>query len=52
VALLKVMEKSEGRTAWGQAPPAGGFTSKASPMGFTGHEGDDDLGLINMRGRI
>ena len=37
---------------WGQPPPAGGFTSKASPMGFTGHDGDDELGLINMRGRI
>jgi RHS repeat-associated protein len=38
--------------AWGQAAPAVGFASKASPMGFTGHEGDDELGLINMRGRI
>jgi RHS repeat-associated protein len=38
--------------AWGQPAPAGGFSSKASPMGFTGHEGDDELGLINMRGRI
>ena len=34
---------------WGQPPPASGFTSKASPMGFTG---DDELGLINMRGRL
>ncbi len=35
---------------WGQAPP-GSFTSKIT-KGFTGHEGDDELGLVNMRGRI
>jgi RHS repeat-associated protein len=23
-----------------------------TPVGFTGHEGDDDLGLINMKGRM
>src|SRR5262249_40072274 len=36
--------------AWGQPgqpPPA-----KVSPIGFTGQEGDDELGLVNMRGRI
>jgi RHS repeat-associated protein len=37
---------------WGQAPPAGGFKPKGSPMGFTGHESDDELGLVNMRGRL
>jgi RHS repeat-associated protein len=37
---------------WGQPLPASGYASKASPMGFTGHEGDDGLGLIDMRGRI
>jgi RHS repeat-associated protein len=37
---------------WGQPLPASGYASKASPMGFTGHESDDDLGLVNMRGRI
>jgi RHS repeat-associated protein len=35
---------------WGQAPP-GSFTSKIT-KGFTGHESDDELGLVNMRGRI
>ena len=33
--------------AWGKAA-TGAFTSKASPVGFTGHEGDDELGLINI----
>jgi RHS repeat-associated protein len=37
---------------WGPAAPAGGFKPKGSPVGFTGQEGDDDLGLVNMRGRI
>jgi RHS repeat-associated protein len=36
---------------WGQAP-AGPFASKVSRVGFTGHEDEDDLGLVNMRGRI
>jgi RHS repeat-associated protein len=36
---------------WGQAP-AGAFVSKVSRVGFTGHEDEDDLGLVNMRGRI
>jgi RHS repeat-associated protein len=35
---------------WGQA--AGAFVSKVSRVGFTGHEDEDDLGLVNMRGRI
>jgi RHS repeat-associated protein len=35
---------------WGQPPP-GSFTSKTT-KGFTGHEGDDELGLVNMKGRI
>jgi RHS repeat-associated protein len=35
---------------WGQAPPAS-FSSKTT-KGFTGHEGDDELGLVNMRGRV
>jgi RHS repeat-associated protein len=35
---------------WGQAPPAS-FSSK-STKGFTGHEDDEELGLVNMRGRI
>jgi RHS repeat-associated protein len=37
--------------AWGQAA-AGAFVSKVSRVGFTGHEDEDDLGLVNMRGRI
>ncbi len=36
--------------------PAWGGTAVAaplvSPVGFTGQEGDDELGLVNMRGRI
>ncbi|TKD09385.1 RHS repeat domain-containing protein [Polyangium fumosum] len=36
---------------WGLPPPASP-TSKATTRGFTGHEGDDDLGLVNMRGRM
>ncbi|MGK3994888.1 RHS repeat-associated core domain-containing protein [Sorangium sp. So ce1024] len=36
--------------AWGEpAPPS--CTSKTT-QGFTGHEGDDELGLVNMKGRI
>src|SRR5262249_44517693 len=35
---------------WGQPPPAS-FTSKTT-KGFTGHESDDELGLVNMKGRI
>jgi RHS repeat-associated protein len=35
---------------WGAPNPAS-FSSKAKP-GFTGHEGDDELGLVNMKGRI
>ena len=35
---------------WGQAPP-GSFTSKIT-KGITGHESDDELGLVNMRGRV
>ncbi|KYF61036.1 type IV secretion protein Rhs [Sorangium cellulosum] len=36
--------------AWGQPAPAS-FSSETT-RGFTGHEGDDELGLVNMRGRI
>jgi RHS repeat-associated protein len=35
---------------WGQPPPAS-FSSKMT-LGFTGHESDDEVGLINMRGRV
>jgi len=35
---------------WGQPPPMS-FTS-ATTQGFTGHESDDELGLVNMKGRI
>ncbi|HZF52338.1 MAG TPA: RHS repeat-associated core domain-containing protein, partial [Polyangiaceae bacterium] len=35
---------------WGQPPPAS-FASKTT-LGFTGHESDDEVGLINMRGRV
>jgi RHS repeat-associated protein len=35
---------------WGQPPPAS-FASKTT-LGFTGHEHDDELGLVNMRGRL
>jgi RHS repeat-associated protein len=35
---------------WGAPNPAS-FSSKAKP-GFTGHESDDELGLVNMKGRI
>jgi RHS repeat-associated protein len=36
--------------AWGQPPPAS-FSSKTT-LGFTGHESDDEIGLINARGRV
>jgi len=36
--------------AWGQPPPAS-FASKTT-LGFTGHESDDEVGLINARGRV
>ncbi|WP_437731191.1 RHS repeat-associated core domain-containing protein [Sorangium sp. So ce1335] len=36
--------------AWGEPAPAS-FTSKTT-HGFTGHESDDELGLVNMKGRI
>ncbi|WP_438023101.1 RHS repeat-associated core domain-containing protein [Sorangium sp. So ce233] len=35
---------------WGEPAPAS-FSSETT-RGFTGHEGDDELGLVNMRGRI
>jgi RHS repeat-associated protein len=35
---------------WG-APPPMSFSSTTS-LGFTGHESDDELGLVNMKGRI
>ena len=37
--------------SWGQ-PPAASYATPSSPMGFTGHEEEADLGLANMRGRI
>ena len=36
--------------AWG-APPSASFPTTSS-LGFTGHEDDADLGLVNMRGRL
>ncbi|MDI1432847.1 FG-GAP-like repeat-containing protein [Polyangium sorediatum] len=36
---------------WGLPPPAPP-TSKATTRGFTGPEGDDELGLVNMKGRM
>ncbi|WP_437608114.1 RHS repeat-associated core domain-containing protein [Sorangium sp. So ce834] len=36
--------------AWGERPPAS-FPSETT-QGFTGHESDDELGLVNMKGRI
>jgi RHS repeat-associated protein len=35
---------------WGQPVPAS-FASLTT-LGFTGHESDDDLGLVNMKGRM
>jgi RHS repeat-associated protein len=35
---------------WGQPPPAS-FSSKIT-LGFTSHESDDEVGLVNMRGRV
>jgi RHS repeat-associated protein len=35
---------------WGQPPPMS--SSSATTLGFTGHESDDELGLVNMKGRI
>ena len=37
---------------WGAAIGPVAYTSKVAPIGFTGHESDEDLGLINMRGRV
>jgi RHS repeat-associated protein len=36
---------------WGAPPPQGPFSSEES-LGFTGHEEDDELGLVNMKGRV
>ncbi|WP_437609177.1 RHS repeat-associated core domain-containing protein [Sorangium sp. So ce834] len=36
---------------WESAAP-GSFGSSPVRRGFTGHEGDDELGLVNMRGRM
>jgi len=36
--------------AWG-SPPSASFATTSS-LGFTGHEDDAELGLINMRGRL
>jgi len=38
------------KPAWGAPPPAS-FTTTAS-LGFTGHEDDAELGLVNMKGRL
>ncbi|XXT19469.1 RHS repeat-associated core domain-containing protein [Sorangium sp. So ce429] len=35
---------------WGQPAPAS--FSSGTTRGFTGHEGDEELGLVNMRGRM
>jgi YD repeat-containing protein len=35
---------------WGAPPPAS-FETKTT-LGFTGHESDDELGLVNMKGRV
>ncbi|WP_420878114.1 RHS repeat-associated core domain-containing protein [Sorangium cellulosum] len=35
---------------WGERPPAS-FSSETT-QGFTGHESDDELGLVNMKGRM
>ncbi|XXX72068.1 RHS repeat-associated core domain-containing protein [Sorangium sp. So ce134] len=35
---------------WGEPTPAS-FSGETT-RGFTGHEGDDELGLVNMKGRI
>ncbi|WP_437933510.1 RHS repeat-associated core domain-containing protein [Sorangium sp. So ce341] len=35
---------------WGERAPAS-FSSKTT-QGFTGHESDDELGLVNMKGRL
>ncbi|WP_437600225.1 RHS repeat-associated core domain-containing protein [Sorangium sp. So ce590] len=35
---------------WGQPVPA--LFSSETTRGFTGYEGDDELGLVNMKGRI
>ncbi|WCQ97075.1 hypothetical protein NQZ70_09866 [Sorangium sp. Soce836] len=35
---------------WGETAPAS-FSSETT-QGFTGHESDDELGLVNMKGRI
>ncbi|WP_437576987.1 RHS repeat-associated core domain-containing protein [Sorangium sp. So ce887] len=35
---------------WGEPVPAS-FSSETT-RGFTGHEGDDELGLVNMKGRM
>ncbi|WP_437608238.1 RHS repeat-associated core domain-containing protein [Sorangium sp. So ce834] len=35
---------------WGETAPAS-FSSEAT-QGFTGHESDDEIGLVNMKGRL
>src|SRR5262249_42156851 len=35
---------------WGQ--PAAAVYSSKTTQGFTGHESDDELGLVNMKGRM
>lgn len=36
--------------SWGQAGSGG--VAKGSHVGFTGHEDEEDLGVVNMRGRL
>ena len=36
--------------AWG-SPPSASFPTTSS-LGFTGHEDDAELGLVNMKGRL
>jgi RHS repeat-associated protein len=36
---------------WGEPPPAS-FSEKTTTKGFTGHESDEELGLVNMKGRL
>jgi RHS repeat-associated protein len=35
---------------WGEPVPAS--FARGTALGFTGHESDDDLGLVNMKGRV
>jgi RHS repeat-associated protein len=52
----QTVSDSTGQTRFQNFPPFGGtnelFDQSGIIGGFTGHEHDDDLGLVNMRGRI